>query len=399
MTADATVPAGLTERRAIISGTGISRVGRRLGVPGLELTLEAVRAALADAGVDARELTGIASIGDTPVDEVAAALDVDPTYEGAGFRTGGLLNPVMDACLAVGTGRSRHVLVYRTVQMLGGDVVNSGNARGGGDGNEGAGKEDLARVMGPMLPLLSAHAYSAANWLAMNCMRHMHEYGTTKEQLGWLAINTRRNAARNPLAVMREPITMDDYLSARPVSTPFGLLDCDLPVDGSIAVVVSTHEHADALDHPAVHVEAIGGARGAGGWTSRPDYPAMASVDAAAEMWARTDLSPGDVDTAQLYDGFTFLTFAWLEALGLVGRGEAGPFVEGATRIALDGELPLNTYGGQLSAGRMHGYWILHEACAQLRGEAGERQIARPPEVAVVANGGGPIAGCMLLTR
>jgi len=395
MTADATVPAGLTERRAIISGTGISRIGRRLGVPGLELTLEAVSAALADAGVDARELTGIASIGDTPVDEVAAALDVDPTYEGAGFRTGGLLNPVMDACLAVGTGRARHVLVYRTVQMLGGDVVNSGNGGGGGD----AGKEDLARVMGPMLPLLGAHAYSAANWLAMNCMRHMHEYGTTKEQLGWLAINTRRNAARNPLAVMREPITMDDYLSARPVSTPFGLLDCDLPVDGSIAVVVSTHEHADALDHPAVHVEAIGGARGVGGWTNRPDYPAMASVDAAAEMWARTDLGPGDVDTAQLYDGFTFLTFAWLEALGLVGEGEAGPFVEGATRIALDGELPLNTYGGQLSAGRMHGYWILHEACAQLRGEAGERQIARPPEVAVVANGGGPIAGCMLLTR
>jgi acetyl-CoA acetyltransferase len=395
MAVDATVPAGLTERRAIISGTGISRVGRRLGVPGLELTLEAVRAALTDAGIHARELTGIASIGDTPVDEVAAALDVDPTYEGAGFRTGGLLNPVMDACLAVGTGRARHVLVYRTVQMLGGDVVNSSDGSGGAD----AGKEDLARVMGPMLPLLSAHAYSAANWLAMNCMRHMHEYGTTKEQLGWLAISTRRNAGLNPLAVMREPITMDDYLSARPVSTPFGLLDCDLPVDGSIAVVVSTHEHADALDHPAVHVEAIGGARGEGGWTNRPDYPAMASVDAAAEMWARTDLRPGDVDTAQLYDGFTYLTFAWLEALGLVGEGEAGPFVEGATRIALDGELPLNTYGGQLSAGRMHGYWILHEACVQLRGEGGQRQIARQPEVAVVANGGGPIAGCMLLTR
>ena len=96
----------------------------------------------------------------------------------------------------------------------------------------------------------------------------------------------------------------------------------------------------------------------------------MASVDAAAEMWARTDLTPSDVDVAELYDGFTFLTFAWLEALGFCGDGEAGPFVEGATRIALDGELPLNTYGGQLSAGRMHGYWVLHEACLQLRGEA-----------------------------
>ncbi len=121
-------------------------------------------------------------------------------------------------------------------------------------------------------------------------------------------------------------------------------------------------------------------------------------VEAAAEMWSRTDLTPSDVNVAELYDGFTFLTFAWLEALGFCADGEAGPFVEGATRIALDGALPLNTYGGQLSAGRMHGYWLLHEACLQLRGQAGDRQLARRPEVAAVAAGGGPIAGCMLLT-
>ena len=125
----------------------------------------------------------------------------------------------------------------------------------------------------------------------------------------------------------------------------------------------------------------------------------MASVDAAKMMWDRTDLRPADVDFAELYDGFTYLTFAWLEALGLCGIGEAGPFVEGATRIALEGELPLNTYGGQLSAGRMHGYWVLHEACLQLRGLGGQRQIPKPVEVAAVANGGGPIAGCLLLTR
>jgi acetyl-CoA acetyltransferase len=125
----------------------------------------------------------------------------------------------------------------------------------------------------------------------------------------------------------------------------------------------------------------------------------MASTDAAAELWSRTALRPADVDIAELYDGFTFLTLAWLEALGLCGDGEAGPFVDGASRIALDGDLPLNTYGGQLSAGRMHGYWVLHEACLQLRGEAGERQVPGGPEVAVVSNGGGPIAGCMLVTR
>jgi acetyl-CoA acetyltransferase len=226
----------------------------------------------------------------------------------------------------------------------------------------------------------------------------MELYGTTKEQLGWLAINSRRNAALNPLAVYRDTMTMADYLGARPVSTPFGLLDCDVPIDGSIAVVVSAGDYAGDCPHRAVKVEAIGGSDGAGGWFHRADYPKMASADAAAQMWSRTDLTPADLNLAELYDGFTFLTFAWLEALGICGDGEAGPFVEGAERIALDGALPLNTYGGQLSAGRMHGYWLLHEACLQLRGEAGERQVPRRPEVAVAAVGGGPIAGCMLLT-
>jgi acetyl-CoA acetyltransferase len=226
----------------------------------------------------------------------------------------------------------------------------------------------------------------------------MHLYGTTKEQLGWLAVSSRRNAQRNPRAVLQDPMTLDDYMAARTISSPFGLLDCDIPIDGAIAFVVSTEAFAPDCPRRPLRVEAIGGSSGAGAWTGRPDYPKMASVDAAAQMWSRTDLRPADVDVAQLYDGFTFLTFAWLEALGLCGEGEAGPFVEGATRIALDGELPLNTYGGQLSAGRMHGYWVLHEACVQLRGDAGERQVPDRPEVAVVSNGGGPIAGCLLLT-
>jgi acetyl-CoA acetyltransferase len=172
-----------------------------------------------------------------------------------------------------------------------------------------------------------------------------------------------------------------------------------VPVDGSIAFVVSADTYAGESPNGSIRVDAMGGASGAGGWIHRPDFPKMAATEAAAQMWGRTDLRPADVDIAELYDGFTFLTFAWLEALGFCGDGEAGPFVEGATRIALDGDLPLNTYGGQLSAGRMHGYWVLHEACVQLRGAAGERQVGGAPEVAVVSNGGGPIAGCMLLTR
>ncbi|KAA8957678.1 thiolase family protein [Mycobacterium sp.] len=392
------------EKNAIVSGIGISRIGRRLGVPALELTLEAVGAAIADAGLTAAAIDGIATLGDTPAAEITAALGIDAVDCGFGFDTGGLLTPVMSACRAVAENRARNVLVYRTVGMLGGTVSPSP-----APSDE---TSPLARlvespsdgdrpVVGPMddIPdLLAAHAYSAANWLALNCRRHMHLYGTTKEQLGWLAINSRRNAALNPLAVYREPMTMADYLAARLVSTPFGLFDCDVPVDGSIAVVVSNAAYARDCPHPAVAVEAIGGSDGAGGWFHRPDYPKMASADAAAQLWSRTDLTPADVDVAELYDGFTFLTLAWLEALGICADGESGPFVEGAERIARDGELPLNTYGGQLSAGRMHGYWVLHEACLQLRGEAGERQVARRPEVAVVAAGGGPIAGCMLLT-
>lgn len=386
------------EKRSIISGVGISRIGRRMGLPGLELTSEASRAAIGDAGITPADVDGLATLGDTLLDDTAGELGIAPTFRGGGFDTGGLLAPVMSACLAVAEGRARHVLVYRTVAMMGGSILPTGDpAERGPRAAEEPGA--LQIVMGDMGPLLAHHAYSAANWLALHCQRHMHLYGTTKEQLGWLAINSRRNAARNPLAVYRDPMSMDDYLSARPVSSPFGLYDCDAPVDGSIAIVVSAADHAEDCPSRPIRVEAMGGAAGAGAWTERPDYPKMASVDAAAEMWSRTNLRPGDLDLAELYDGFTFLTLAWLEALGICGDGEAGPFVEGADRIALDGELPLNTYGGQLSAGRMHGYWVLHEACLQLRGLAGDRQVAGPPEVAVVSNGGGPIAGCMLLTR
>ena len=398
------MPVANFEKDAIISGLGISRVGRRTGIPGLELTLDAARHAIADAGLNPSDIDGIATLGDVPRAEVTAGLGIEAANQSSGFDTGGVISPVMSAMLAVAEGRARHVLVYRTVQMLGGSML------GGG-----APMEPSVLTNPPVEPhvsgtrrklgsiddigeLLAAHAYSASNWVAMHCRRHMALYGTTKEQLGWLAINSRRNAGLNPLAAYRDPMTMEDYLSSRPVSTPLSLYDCDVPVDGSIALVVSRADYAPDCPNRTINVEAIGGAYGSGGWFHRDDFPNMASTEAAAQMWSRTDLTPADVQVAEIYDGFTYLTFAWLEALGLCGTGEAGPFVEGATRIALDGELPLNTYGGQLSAGRMHGYWLLHEACLQLRGQAGDRQLARRPEVALAAAGGGPIAGCMVLT-
>ena len=377
-------------RGAIISGIGISRIGRKTGVPDIELTLESAKEAIADAGIDPSDIDGVASLGETPVNLVAERFNLSPVWVSqGGFGRYGLLTPVVDACEVVMSGRARHVLVYRTVHMLGGQA--GGQQEGGGGGRE------IPESMRDISRILTMHAYSAANWLAMHLRRHMYLYGTTREQVGWLAINSRRNAALNPRAAYRDPITMEDYLSARMISEPFGLLDCDVPVDGSIAVVVSGAAHADACGAPVL-VDAVGGSEGVGGWDQRPDYPKMASSDAALEMWGATDLRPGDVDLAELYDGFTFLTMAWLEALGFCGDGESGAFLEGAARIALEGQLPLNTYGGQLSAGRMHGYWVLHEACLQLRGQAGPRQIPGRHEVAVVSNGGGPIAGCLLLT-
>ena len=289
------------EKDAIISGMGASRIGRRTGIPGLDLTMESVRAAIDDAGLAPGGQDGMAARGDAPAAEVNAALQIDAADCGTGFSTGGLLNPVMSACRAVSEGRARRGIIYRTIQMLGGTVPVKQD--------ENAPVPPLARMFEAppeakkpvrsrpdrrdVNDLVAAQGYSAANWLALHCRRHMELYGTTKEQLGWLAVNSRRNAALNCRAVFRDPMTMaNSYLGARPVSTPFGLLDCDIPIDGSIAVVVSSANYAGDCPHLAVKVEAVGGSNRAGGWFHRADYPKMASADAAAQMWSRTDLTP-----------------------------------------------------------------------------------------------------------
>ena len=386
------------EHRCIISGIGISEVGRRTGRSGLELTVEAAREAIADAGLTPDDINGVTTVGETPLADAVAALGLAPTWTGEGSSpVGGSMAGVHNACRAAASGAARHVLVYRSVAMLGGSVMGSDapsarTAPREGDGGDGP------RMMDDLGELLAANAYSAANWVGMHAQRHMHLYGTTREQMGWVAVNARRHAALNPRAIYREPLTIDDYLAARMISDPLGLFDCDVPVDAACAFVVS---HADtAPDHPKPAVRVQAAARVSdpiGGWLRRADYPRMASADAARELWNRAELGPRDLDFAELYDGFSFLTLVWLEALGICGVGESGAYVEGGQRLALDGELPLNTYGGQLSAGRMHGHWVLHEACTQLRGEAGPRQVPAH-EVAAVSTGGGPFATCMLLT-
>jgi acetyl-CoA acetyltransferase len=386
------------ERRAIISGVGQSAIGRRLFRDDLDLTCEAALEAIADAGLQPDDIDGIAcypgpvqggpGFAGPGIYEVQDALGIDVRWHVSGLEGPAQIAPIIHATLAVAAGLCRHALVYRT-------VTEASAAADTGRRGIGAGSLEISGFTAFFIPF---GAMSAANWLALYAQRHMYEFGTKKEHLGIVAITARRHAAFNPQAVYREPMTMEDYLNARVVSEPFGLYDCDVPVDGSTAVVVSSADMARDLPKPAVRFNAVGTAMHKRPlWDQWDDITTMAARDAAAHMWSRTDLKPSDVDTAQLYDGFSFLTLAWLEALGFCKRGESGPFVENG-RIGLGGELPLNTWGGQLSGGRLHGFGFVAEAVRQLRGECGERQVPNC-EVAVVGVGGGPVAGCLLLTR
>ena len=395
------------ERRAAITGIGQSDIGRRLNRDPLALTLDACVAAIEDAGLTRDDIDGLATypgmmtgapgFSGAGLSEVHDALRLKLEWFTGGPELPGQLGAVIDACLAVACGLANHVLCFRSVYE---STAQGKGGRGpiGGAGGEGGGS---FRASGPMMEFtLPFRSYSAANWIALFANRHFHEFGTTREQLAWIALNARRNAAGNPKAVYREPMTMDDYFAARMITTPFCLYDCDVPVDGATAVIVSRRETARDLRRPPLRVEAVGSAlRGRPSWDQFDDLTTMAARDAGAMLWERTDLRPADVDVVELYDVFSFIALCWLEALGFCGRGEGGPFVEGGQRIALDGEVPLNTGGGQLSAGRLHGYGMLHEACLQLWGEGGERQVKNDPQVAVAAAGGGPLAGCMLLVR
>lgn len=389
------------ERRAIIAGIGQSAVGRRLGRSGLDLTVDACLAAIADAGLSREDVDGLATypgevrgaagFAGPGSPDVQDALRLRLSWHAGGFEGPAQLSAVINAIAAVACGLARHVLVYRTVTE--GSEQGSGGRAGIGMGSGGDG-----RIGGWLQWMLPFHAYSAANWVGWYATRHMHEYGMTQEQLAQIALNARSNAQLNPKAIYRDPMTLDDYMAARIITTPFRLYDCDVPCDGSTAFVISTADHARDCPKP-VRINAVGSAlHGRPLWGQWEDFPMMASRDAAAQMWQRTDMTPADVDVVELYDGFSYLAVTWLEALGFCPRGEGGRFIEGGARIARDGEVPLNTHGGQLSAGRLHGFGFLHEACVQVRGEGGERQVP-DVEVAVAANGGGPLAGCILITR
>ena len=387
------------ERRAVISGAAQSDIGRRLYRTGIDLTVEAALRAIADAGLTAADIDGVStypgfggSFGGAMGSELHEALRLSLNWRSAGVETAGPLGAVHNAVLAVAAGLARHVLVFRTVVEGSGGPLRPGSGGGGGGGG------GMSGSAGPFQFMIPYGAASAACWVACYARRHMHDYGTTRTQLGAIAVNGRANAAANPKAIYTDPMTIDDYLAVRMVSEPLCLYDCDVPCDGSTAVVVSHRDHAPDAPAGAVGINAMGTAiRGRPSWDQYDDLTSMMMRHTAASMWERTELTVDDVDTAQLYDGFSWLTLAWIEAMGFCGKGESGSFVEGGTNIASSGPVPLNTSGGQLSAGRLHGFGHLHEAVMQLRGTA---NIGVPDcEVAVVGAGGGPETGCLLLTR
>lgn len=389
------------EKDVAITGIGQSEVGRPSSKSAMQLTVEAALEAVADAGLNLKDIDGVCcwpgdnNNGDSfsPVGPLAlkSVLGLEAGWFSGGYEGPGPLTAVMQGAMAVATGLARNVLVFRTItEASGRKISRTANAL-----TNKSGPRDGNMMWQWCTPF---NVLSVVNIIAMYAQSHMLRYGTTPEQMAQIALNARRNAQLNPKAVMRAPMSMDDYFASRMISTPIRMFDCDVHCDASTAIVLSRKDIARDLRNPPIRIEAIGSAMHQPYYWDQVDLTAMATADAGASMWARTDLKPSDVDTAQLYDGFSILTMIWLEGLGLCPKGEVGPFIEGGRRISLQGELPLNTNGGQLSGGRTHGMGYVHEACTQLWGRGAERQI-KDPHVAVTAAGGGPLAGSLLLVK
>ncbi len=294
---------------------------------------------------------------------VQEALRLHPTWINGGGDIPGPGGALIAAMLAIAGGLCRHVLCFRTVWESTFATLGLRPAGGG----PASGAHQWRAPFG---------ALSAANWIAMNANQYLHRYGATREMLAVIAVNGRTNAGRNPAAIYRDPMTMDDYLSARPITTPFGLYDCDVPCDGSIAVVVSDASVAGDLPGAAIRVEAVGTqilervSWDQGTITHEPQV-----LGQAAHLWTRTSLRPSDVDVALVYDGFTFNAISWLEALGFCPIGEAQAWLDGGRRIAvLDGELSLvSPHGGH--PGGPHPRVRVHLRSGQAAPAPGRRRI------------------------
>lgn len=372
--------------RAVISGIGFTRFSSNSGMSTAALATDAARAAMVDAGLTARDVDGLVSYHQN---DSALTRDVSP---GLGLTelnwwsdivAGGTFN-----CAVVGlaravveSGMATHVVCYRALNGRSGTRI---------------GRYRAAQTEGAAQFLTPYGFVSAAQMFGMTARRHMSLYGTTREQMGLVAITMRDNATRNERAMRREPLTMEKYLSGRIIADPYTLYDCCQESDGACAVVVS---RADAVPNPARAVEILSVVHGSGEnpripFDNWPDLTVSAFRRLGADLFRRAGLQPKDVDVALLYDAFTYEVIQQLEELGFCELGEGGPFVQSGA-IARDGALPVNPHGGLLSEAYVHGLNHVVEAVIQMRGEAGPRQI--PGARTALVTGFGFTAGSALI--
>jgi acetyl-CoA acetyltransferase len=381
-------------REVAISGVGYSLITRGGYAPAPErIALVAARNAMRDAGVTAADVDGIFqySFGnDSPMATyVQRGLGIDNLviYQDIMGSGPSGLAAATAAYMAVASGMCETAVVYRCITQSAGSTgriaaVPPPPAPGPNGMSEG--------------PVYGVQALIPS--MGMRMQRRMHEYGASIEDWGHIAVNARRWSSMNDRAVLRSEITMDDYLNSRLLAEPLHLLDCDYPVNGACAVVITTAERAADLPTAPVYIDATAFGTGrAPDWSVGPDFLFGGTLACAETLWKRSSFTPEDVDVLELYDGFTHITISWVEALRMCGIGEFGDWVDGGRTINPGGRLPLNTHGGQLAEGRMHGLAHLTEAVLQLRGECGPRQVPGAT-VAAIGNAHGPQAGAMIVS-
>lgn len=380
--------------KAAIAGVGYTPFSRDSGVSTLSLAMTAIMAALDDAGLEVDDVDALAThrVGDsTPPWVVAPALGVpEVTWYLDQFGGGSVSHSIVgQAAMAIATGVAETVVCYRAINAR-------SEFRMGGTGRAPAPTFDV-QYQAP-------YGYVApAQQFAMAARTHMIRYGTTHEQFGQVAVAQRAHAAGNERALKRDPITLDDYLASRWIAEPFRLLDCCLETDGGCAVVVTSAARARDLRRPPVLISGAvwGGGdsflSGAGaGPAGGTDLTVSEAARIAPRLYAMAGVGPGDIDLAEIYDCFTYSVIVQLEDYGFCAKGEGGPYVEsGATRLG--GTLPVNTHGGFLSEGYVHGINHIAEAVSQLRGMAGERQVPGAEVALSTAQPGYVLAGTSAL--
>ncbi len=339
---------------------------------------ESARGALQDAGLALDDVDGLfsAGIASAPMSVVSLAeyLNLKPRYlDGTNIGGSSFVAHVNHATAAIHAGLCEVALIlYGSTAASNAFAIGTGG-RAGGD---------------PASAFSAPYGLTTVGGYALVAQRHMHQYGTTSEQLAEIAVAARRHASLNPNAKMRKPISVEDVLESRIISDPLHLLDCCIISDGGGAVVVTSAERARDLPKRPVLVQGCGEAV----WhqeLGRPDLLTIAARQSSDAAFQMSGVTHDDVDLCMIYDSFTITVLVTLENLGFCKPGEGGSFVSGG-RIALGGELPINLDGGGLSSNHpgMRGIFLVIEAVKQLRGECEERQVADAQTALVHGTGG-----------